>query len=418
MSIFKNIIQSISDFLNKIFSTFKSSKQDDDTQKISYEVTERSEDFLQSKRKICDPIADRAVAKIIEQNSIGAINTLMRNISHNNDTINMEGLPDEVVTYFKQTEHLPDWADEKLIKEGEEVYLKHAGSIAFLLCFKSLPECYVCAKGSMVLYYTGRLNEHKGSLDAFTRRIVETAQFVVNMMSPGGLSSRGKGIISAQKVRLIHACIRHYLRHSGWDADKYDEPINQEDLTGTLMSFSALVLEGLDMLGIKLTQREKEAYIHCWNIAGYIMGVNEDLLPKNPADAHSLGYAILNHQKQESEQGKVLTKALVDFTHSISANNILHELSDSMMRYLLTDEIADMLGVPKVDPQHEKEFSESVIKLMEYIQNIEEHSMIEQLLARVATKSLVEGMLKHMNKEEDINFFLPPSLTQDWEPKI
>ena len=67
---------------------------------------------------------------------------------------------------------------------------------------KSLPEAYVCANGAKVLYTTGRMTEQSGNLNVFTRRLMETAQFVINVCSPGGLSDTGSGIITAQKVRL------------------------------------------------------------------------------------------------------------------------------------------------------------------------------------------------------------------------
>ncbi|MBK8044673.1 MAG: DUF2236 domain-containing protein [Haliscomenobacter sp.] len=82
---------------------------------------------------------------------------------------------------------------------------------------------------------------------------METAQFVIDVLSPGGLSPAGKGVRSAQKVRLIHASIRHFLKQRGWDTEDLGEPLNQEDKAGTLMAFSALLLDGFKMMQIGLT---------------------------------------------------------------------------------------------------------------------------------------------------------------------
>lgn len=373
-------------------------------------------EFLQSKRAKTDPEADKVIVQILENGELDAVNKLMEAMTRNDDVPTI-GLPPEVVEYFNTTHQLPAWADPDIIKYGEKVYLKHGGSIAFLLMFKSLPECYACAKGVEVLYRTGRLNEHHGSLNVFSRRIAETAQFVVNALSPNGMAPRGKGVVTAQKIRLIHASIRYYLKQSGWDAAKYDEPINQEDMTGTLMSFSALVLEGMDMLGIELTQREKEAYIHCWRVMGYLMGIDEDLLPRNAADALVLGHAILNHQIGPSEGGKVLTKALIDFAHHLSPGTAVVEFSDHMLRYLISDPVADMLGVPPASKLTEEDLAKHAKEVMEKVENFEKNSLIYKAFAAIFTKSILEGMLLFFNQGKRIHFYIPPDLQREWLKK-
>jgi hypothetical protein len=297
---------------------------------------------------------------------------------------------------------------------GEKVYLKHGGSIAFLLMFKSLPECYSCAKGAEVLFRTGRLNEQHGTLDVFSRRIAETAQFVVNSMSPGGISSSGKGIRTAQKIRLIHASVAFYLKKRNWDSATFGEPINQEDMTGTLMSFSALILEGLDMIGVKLTPTEQEAYMHCWRVMGHMMGVDEDMLPNNVADGKALGKAIIKHQLAESEGGKVLTKALLDFTHQLAPLSVVTEASHHMLRYLVTEEVADILGVPECKGKVEEKLSHNTKALMKHLTHFENHSVVFQFLARHFTLAILNGILKHFNQGKQIQFYIPPSLQKEW----
>lgn len=373
-------------------------------------------DFLQSKRAKTDPVADKVIAQILENGELDTVNKLMETMMRN-DEVPTHGLPTEVVEYFNTTHQLPAWADPDIIKYGEKVYLKHGGSIAFLLMFKSLPECYACAKGVEVLYRTGRLAEHHGSTNVFSRRIAETAQFVVNAMSPNGMAPRGKGVVTAQKIRLIHASIRYYLRQSGWDAAKYDEPINQEDMTGTLMSFSALVLEGLDMLGIELTQREKEAYIHCWRVMGHLMGIDEDLLPRNAADALALGHAILDHQIGPSEGGKVLTHALIDFAHKLAPGSAVVEFSDHMLRYLISDPVADLLGVPPASKLTEEDLAKHTKEIMEKVEGFEKHSLIYKAFAAIFTKGILEGMLLFFNQGKRIHFYIPPDLQREWLKK-
>ena len=65
----------------------------------------------------------------------------------------------------------------------------------------------------------------------------------------GALDAGGAGIRSAQKVRLMHDAVRHLILEHGWDP-ALGLPINQEDQLGTLLTFSAVILDGLRKLGL------------------------------------------------------------------------------------------------------------------------------------------------------------------------
>src|SRR3954454_6141105 len=89
--------------------------------------------------------------------------------------------------------------------------------------------------------------------------------FLVDIMQAGGLTEPGgRGRRAIQKVRLMHGAVRKLAASAPtWKAE-YGLPINQEDLAGTLMSFSWVVMDGLDKLGISLSDSDREAYLHCW----------------------------------------------------------------------------------------------------------------------------------------------------------
>ena len=50
-------------------------------------------------------------------------------------------------------------------------------------------------------------------------------------------------------------------------------PINQEDLAGTLMTFSCVVLDALKKLRVGYSAAEGEAFLHAWKVVGHFMGV-------------------------------------------------------------------------------------------------------------------------------------------------
>jgi len=369
---------------------------------------------LEAKRQRQDPLADEIIKKIFENTDPLAVNTFYKSIHRTNESL-PDDLPDFLKEYFKTGEQLPDWADPILLKRAEEFYIDHGDIIALVLCAKSLPECYACAKGAKVLYETGRLSEKNGSLNSFTRRVAETAQFIVNAMSPGGLSRNGLGIRSAQKVRLIHAAIRHYMHKEKWDAEQYGQPINQEDLAGTLMSFAPLVLEGLETLGVKISDVDKESYIHSWRVVGHFMGIDSDLLPNNTKDAFALGYGIFDKERAESEQGKFLTKSLIDFMTLKSSNHTMHLVVDDLLRLLISDQTADMLGVPPVSEKESKKLDKAFKTILGGWENFRERHEILRKATRPLSKLLLNGMLRMMNQGEKIHFFIPPSLRENWD---
>ena len=369
-------------------------------------------EFLESKRQHTDPIADNVVKSIMAKGESNQVNRLFGLFSKDDMQLPTD-LPPEVYEYFEKTAQLPPWADADLIAMGQQVYIRHGVLISILLSYKALPECYANAKGAMVLFHTARLNEQHGSVDAYARRISETAQFVLYAMSPNGLSPEGRGIRATQKVRLIHAVIRYYIRQNNWDAAQFGEPINQEDMAGTLMSFSALILEGLELLNVVLSDAEKEAYIHCWRIIGHILGLDADLIPNNAADALSLGHAILDHQIAPSEQGKSLTTALLTFQHKNLPSFIDAETNLEMMHFMIGENIAEILGLPPVNKQDVEKLAHKIRRFVD-IEEILDHTLLMSVLIQGISKLVLQAQINQLDKNQILNFYIPESLTKDW----
>lgn len=371
---------------------------------------------LEGFRSHADPLADDVVKKIMASGSGRSISKLFDQLIENED-YNKIDLPPEISEYFKTTGGLPEWADQVKIKVGQEVFAQFGPEICLLLLCKSLPEAYSCKKGALVMYQTGRMTEGEdGSLKRFTRRLMETSQFVVNICIPGGFDPKGNGLITAQKVRLIHATIRYFIMDSGkWDAEENGLPINQEDLAGTLQSFSALILEGLGQLGVTLTPKQIEGYFHCWRIAGHIVGVDPQLNPDSYEEGLALGYAIFDHQRAASEPGVVLTKAVNDFMEGMMPGNIFDDTPAILMRYFVGDSTADMLGIAK----SEGLLAKILPRLLKFIfgleEKIENHHELYREIASHVSLAMIQGMLRHFNDYKGIHFYLPPSLQENWK---
>jgi hypothetical protein len=304
--------------------------------------TRWTDELLDAMREVTDPPADQAVQSLFEQGDVDAVNALMNKLVKN-DQIVPTDLPQCIQDYLTQTEGLPPWADPAKIKLAESFFGRCGLFIGGALYCASLPECYAAANGVQVLYLTARLTTDP------KRRIGETAQMIIRAFAPGGLAPNGDGIRDAQKVRLMHAAVRHMALKSGQWNPEWGQPINQEDMAGTLAAFTWVVLDAMKKLGIKLTADEAESYLHGWRVIGHVMGLRSDMLPDDLTDAGELVQAIRRRQFRPCEAGRQLTQALIEAMEGQTPGALFKEMPATMIRFLLGDPTADILGVPNED---------------------------------------------------------------------
>ncbi len=299
---------------------------------------------LDAMRQVGDPLADEAVAKLLAKGNLKAVQSLMNTLIRNDQPIPAD-LPPELQEYFAATEEftLPELAR---IEAGERFFATHGPEILLTLGCFSLPAAYAARKGVQVLYRTAYLAKRPN------RRLFETTQMVVDVMTPGGLGPKGKGIRTAQKVRLMHAAVRHLIQNDPerlWDSAKLGVPINQEDLAGTLMTFSEVVLQGLTALHIRYDEEGAAAYLDAWRAIGHIMGVRPEMIPDSLAEATLLTTTIHDRQIAPSDEGRLMTAALLEMMEANVPLKIFDDIPASLMRLLFEGYpgVADGLGIPE-----------------------------------------------------------------------
>lgn len=373
---------------------------------VPLETTPRWPDtLLDPMRQEGDPAADHVVAALFADGQVGVVNDLMATLVRNDD-LAAEALPPIVREYLASTEVMPSWANPEMIEAGERVFWRYGpGIIAILFCY-SLPFCYAARKGVQVLALTSRLYSNP------TRRIIETAQMVIDVMRPDGLGELGTGIRTAQKVRLMHGAVRLLISRSDlWKAE-FDKPINQEDMAGTLISFSWVVLDGLRRLGYDITDQEAEAYLHCWKVVGHIMGIREEMQAQNMADAEALARRIQARQYAACEEGQMMTKALAEMLQYYLPGELLDGLPATFIRYFLGDANADLLGVAAAD------LTQSILRPAQMLAQIKGRLVHESdELARVHEvlgRALVQGLLFAGRGPKGVPFRIPNELLQTW----
>jgi hypothetical protein len=329
-----------------------------------------------------------------------------------NDAIPSAELPPVIRDYLARTAALPE-IDPAKVARAEELFGVLGPEILTVLGFYGLPADYAAKKGVQVLYRTALLTRRP------VRRVFETTQMVVDVMSEGGLGVEGRGVRTAQKVRLMHAAVRHMLTHDParpWDT-ALGVPINQEDLAGTLMTFSYMVLDGLGRLGVELSDDDREAYLHCWLVIGRIMGVREELIPADFAGARELTKTIHRRQIAPSPEGCELTKALLEGYRGLLPS-VLSGVPASLMHFFLDADpfdarnVAEMLGVPPADwSQHAANLAlKAEARCARYgLANGLAHAALRRV-----SGPLIEGMLLAERGGRRAPFDIPDHLRSRW----
>jgi hypothetical protein len=201
------------------------------------------------------------------------------------------------------------------VQRACELFARYGSEIGAGLLLAALPESYAAGTGSRVLYgVVSALAAQDG--DQLTRRIAATAQFLMDVMVPApvvplpqismsraahpdvvvsvplqvtrglwglqpcgdsGLSVPARALFQVVMLRLRHSYIRLRNRRDVESilppGAKHEVLLNQEDLLGTLLTFSVTTFEVLEQLGITWSSDDQAAYLHVWDIVGHYLGI-------------------------------------------------------------------------------------------------------------------------------------------------
>jgi hypothetical protein len=384
-------------------------------------------EFLKQMSLLTDPTAESIITEIAVGEDFGNLRDLFKSLDSNDDTALNSELPASVINYFNTNNTLPSWADHKKIKIAQQIFATFGPQISLILNYKALPLCYSCRNGAKILATTGRLGSVNGDTSKMMRRLLETSQMVINVMSEGGLDENGAGIISVKKIRLYHAAIRYFIsdpKHNtkGWDSNYYGLPINQEELAGTLTAFSALVINGLTQINVELTTEEKDAYTHCWNIVGHFIGLDPKLYPVSFQDAWDLGIAIIKRNHEESEDGKYLVDSLIKNSQNyFFKTELTNHLPEYLISFFIEDvadaigvDLAKILGVSNKFSLLERIGGKALLASLEITNEFEEHvPLVQKLLEKYSTAQLQE-LVNHYLEVNQVEFNIPNSLKDNW----
>jgi hypothetical protein len=376
-----------------------------------------TDDELDRWRTVADDPADRAVAGFFEtaghHEPAALVGELVGHLR-----LPPEDLVPSIAEFLHTAGKLPSWADDQRMARGQSFFSQFGLHQFTALYLASLPSAYAAAKGVHVLWLTARLET-----DA-ERRLNETAQFLMDVTEPGAFDPGGAAIDRILHVRLMHAAVRWLIDHDPRvnrpaDADpgaapaaptwaaSWGRPVNQEDLAGTMLTFTTVVFDAFRRGGVEFVEADAEDYFELWRVIGSLLGVADGILPADLAAGRALQDQIFRRQHAPSVVGSDLTATLLGLAKSRMPRP-LAALAPALVRRYIGNDVADMISVPPSGPAR---FVLAVmIAFTRVFTRARESDPFPGWLAEHIGRRLLQGVLEADRKGERVPFAIPDRL--------
>lgn len=271
---------------------------------------------------------------------------------NSNSAVVPDFAPAPIRAYFAACQRVPTPdglpADMARLDRGASAFMSHACCSALVLLANSLPAGYAAPNLAQVLVLSGNLKNHP------YRRLLGVLQMVVNVTSREGFAPEGKAVVTAAKLRLLHAGVRNIARRRLPDYDRrYGVPVNHEDMLATIMGFSLLVVRGLQELGVPLDEDEAEDYYYLWRVFALGMGIHPpgqpdstEYLPATLSEAEEFYTTYARRHYREADQnpeGVELTRACLLMLEHMVAHTPFRRLGVSRVPRVYMQQL---LGAP------------------------------------------------------------------------
>ncbi|KAI0062811.1 hypothetical protein BV25DRAFT_1885002 [Artomyces pyxidatus] len=338
-----------------------------------------TQEMSESRRKEGDPLCDAAVDLLWPNLSTSAgIDLLAALESH----VAEHRVEDAAHAFLKAvSRHPPEdiCVAESDIHTACEFFLDHALQISQAFMYFSLVGGFASPRIVTTLHAVSYLVSHnsdagpeaisQAQLDRTYTRLMETYQFVLDVLgctsstrlwarpsqSAGYLMPGGEGWKSAVRVRMLHAVARRRARGKLEKAPGIIDyvPINQEDMSATLASFSVVPLVCLDRLRLSAKPTHARAYLALWRHVGFYLGVSPPILRRHfaaPGPATKFLASTVIHLFSPPPPGfKALPPPTLPILHAVSTRGVMRTsfaYSCAAARLFLGDPLAAHVGVP------------------------------------------------------------------------
>lgn len=365
-------------------------------------------------RRDGDPEADDYVARIVAPAEPGRLNSTLGALIATLRALDpLPGIESWIGRPFEP----PPWVDEEAVVAGQRFFDDWSLEVVTCLFCASLPFAYAAAKGVEVLERTSQLADQA----TVARRIAETGQMLIDVTRPGGLDPGERGIRSVRSVRLLHAAIRARLtlptdtldtRIPPWNTAELGIPVNQEDLLGTLLSFTEVVFRALRRLGVEVADDEQAAYLQLWGLVGDELGIVRAADVLDPRAASELTDLLASELHHPSDAGRHLMRILLR-EMELSMPWGLRKLPRTLVWHLAGDSVSTMLDVPK--PAVWAPAVRVLAGTTSALARLPFGRTIAQAPSRVLGRSVIRMWVdRTIAGDQPTPFHLPAKLAQNW----
>ena len=317
---------------------------------------------LDRMRTIADPETDALARELFELGGPPALTRMTRLLEDWEAPIPAE-LPARMRDWFAAPVNYPAFVDFDRIRIAEDLFVDYGpvSTVALLSC--AVPHFFTNAAGARSFYLAKIF-----SPDSLRNRMMEITQFVISFTQRGGLAQtwlspqqrtpgdphgvrKGPGVVTVQKLRMIHSGIRIMLslsraEETRWDTAKLGAPINQEDTCEAVLCFCFCTIDALAKLGIEQTPEQQEATLCAWKTVGHLLGMCDELQPANVAEGRALHKQLFERSSVETMESKVLIQEVCHIMRCMAPPG-MKAVPPSLMRYLMGERVANQLEVPR-----------------------------------------------------------------------
>jgi hypothetical protein len=366
--------------------------------------------FLDALRASGDPAADAAVAALIADGGMAAAGAAFKLLRANATPLPADA-PAPLRAFVAAAAGLPPQADPARLRRGGQAFLRNALPSVVVLLASSLPRGYAAPCLCEILSISGDLLRHPFG------RLMGVVQLLIDISAPDAFDGGGRAIVTARKLRLLHAGVRALVPKYRPDYQaRFGVPVNHEDMLATIMAFSYLLIDGVRRLELPLRDDEAEDLYHLWRVFALLMGIHppgrpadDSLVPATIADAAAFYAAYVRRHDTGADRnptGVALTREnLVMMRSMIPAPLRLLGLGFApriaMTELLSPEELARVGMSPLAGHAAIKALTGLVLRLG---RDVGEHTSFAARLSRL----LLQGMVD-VDRRGEVAFSIPAS---------
>jgi hypothetical protein len=290
--------------------------------------------------QVWDPTADQVAARLLADGSIPAVNTAWNSWRHNSDPL-PSGMPDYLVSYLRQVNRLPSWADPAKLARAQTLYKRLSG---YLFISESLGSGFlstVIPREARSVYWSA------GGAD-MQDRAAKTFTFGYDLHHEDAFDPTGSFITTANKTRLVHSMVRNLLPLSPRFQATADQPspISNGDILVTFHSVGTVAWKNMRKWGVRYWSADQAADLHAWQVALSLLGVQDQFIPQTWHDAEAQAEQMLWPRVAPTVEGNALAQMLLDAVSGLGTELSVGFVSE-MVRYLIGDTYWSWLGLPR-----------------------------------------------------------------------